>query len=127
MKVTFKLEGGFDDTIAWLKKASQPPSASVMDKIGREGVSALQKATPIGETGETARGWTYAISRSQNGAEVSFINRAHPESAVSVAKLIDMGYGTKNGGYVPPRPYIKQAITPILDKHVNTYIEEMMK
>lgn len=127
MKVTYSSSGNFEETMSWLKDVKMDASTSMMNQIGRSGVNALSNATPIGDTGDTSRGWDYVVETNRSGVEVYFVNRAHPELPVSIAKLIELGHGTRNGGYVPPHPYIKRAIGPILDEGANRLVKEMIK
>lgn len=97
-----------------------------MESIADKGVKALSSNTPK-DTGETASGWFADVVKTRNGFEIIWKNRAHPESGVNVAKLIELGHGTRTGGYVPPNPYIKQAIKPILDSAGDRIAEELIK
>jgi hypothetical protein len=124
VKATFQSKGGFDNALKWMEKVTNIPSATII-QTAKYGQSHLIEATPE-DTGETAQGWEYEVSKTPNGVEIAWVNTAHPESQVNVAKLIEYGHGTGTGGYVAPRPYIKQAMTPVWNK-VNRNIEELMK
>lgn len=116
MRVTFESKGDFKNTLDWLSKGSKGPSNAIINQIAKDGKEELTANTPRA-TGETAEGWQSRITKQSGGsAEIAWINTAHPESNVSVAKLIDQGHGTRNGGYVPPRPYIKKSMDSVWRK-----------
>lgn len=100
--------------------------STVLKTIGAEGVNSLKTNTPK-NTGKTASGWTYDIKGNKTKAEVIWKNVAHPELDVNLAKLIDMGHGTRTGGYVPPRPYIKKAMSGVLKTAGDKIAKEMIK
>jgi hypothetical protein len=124
MKVTFESKGGFDNVLKWMQKITDIPTSEIKN-LADYGLSNLSQNTPK-DTGETADGWEYEVVKTPNGIEIDWTNIAHPESEVSVAKLIEFGHGTKTGGYIAPRPYIKQAMEPVWNK-LDKDIEEMMK
>lgn len=127
MQLKIDSKGDFRNVNRWLKQVQGKSPDSVLGSIGREGVDSLRRATPVGDTGQTAQGWDYKVSKTKNGSEVAWINTAHPHTTVSVAKLIDMGHATGTGGYVPPRPYIKQALESILNNGADRVGREMFK
>lgn len=125
MKVTFDSKGDFGDVKKWLKKVVTNSPDSTLKKIGEDGKQALSKATPR-DTGETASGWDYVITKKDNVYEIDWRNTAHPGTRVNVARLIETGHGTRNGGYVPPRPYIKEAMQKSVWKNAGDKIEKEM-
>lgn len=127
MKVTFESTGDFKDTIKWLEESSRKIPSNAIRDIGQKGVESLSANTPIGETGETSRGWYAETEVSGSVVEVSFMNNAHPEAEVNMAKLIELGHGTGTGGYVPPRPYIKRSIDAIWNDVSDRFAKEMIK
>ena len=127
MKVTIESTGDFNDTIKWLEESSRKIPSNAIRDIGQKGVESLSANTPVGETGETARGWRSVIEVNGNVAEVSFINDAHPEADINMAKLIELGHGTGTGGYVPPQPYIKQSMEAVWADCADNIAREMMK
>lgn len=126
MKISFQSKGNFDNASDWLKRMTEPKSSSILNSIASEGTKSLAANTPR-STGETASGWTEKITFTESGAEVAWFNNAHPEAEANIAKLIEIGHGTRTGGYVPPQPYIKEAMKPIWDHIDNKVIKEMMK
>lgn len=113
MRVTFDSKGNFENAIKFLGKCTNMEQKSILEKYGKIGVESLRANTPK-RSGETAAGWDYRIN--QNGdksLELEFFNRAHPELNVNLAVLIQLGHGTRTGGYVPPVNYIQPVMTPI--------------
>ena len=127
MKVTIESTGDFNDTVKWLEESSRTIPSNTIRDIGQKGVESLSANTPVGETGETARGWYSEVEIKGNVAEVSFMNNAHPEAQVNMAKLIELGHGTGTGGYVPPQPYIKQSMDAVWNDAADKIAKEMMK
>lgn len=123
MQIKFESKGGFDNVLKWINKTSN--IQHMVNDIAEYGKNRLTVETPE-NTGETASGWEHDIITKQNSIEIAWKNVAHPESEVNVAKLIELGHGTGTGGYVQPRPYIKQAMEPVWKK-LDNEIEGMMK
>lgn len=126
MKVTFDMQGNFNNTLNWLKKVGTHDISSIVDNIAHQGTIALASATPK-DTGETALGWKAVVKTSGGKTEIAWINNAHPEAGVNLAKLIHLGHGTRTGGYVSPRPYINKAIDPILTTAGDKIAKEVFK
>lgn len=125
MRVSFDTKGDFRNAEAWLKKVASIGTSNAVNQIARQGVQSLASSTPK-NTGETAAGWTSKVTTSGDVSEVVWMNKAHPEASVNLAKLIDSGHGTGTGGYVPPRPYIKAAMTPVW-RNTDRIIRELIK
>lgn len=125
MKISFESVGDFEATTKWLKKAADSSPSRTLNEVGEKAVRALSSATPVGETGETSRGWEYKVESDANGSELSLMNTSHPESVVNVAVLIDKGHATGNGGYVQPRPYIRQTMDSIFEEGTEKIVKEM--
>lgn len=112
MDIKFQIDGNWDATAKWLREAATHDFTPSMKEIGKKGVESLKEATPK-DTGETSRGWYYEITGRGGNLQMDWLNRAHPELRVNMALLIDRGHGTGTGGYVPPRPYIKDSMKPV--------------
>jgi hypothetical protein len=123
LNIKFESKGGFDNVLKWMNKTSN--MQYLAKDVANYGKERLIMETPE-DTGETASGWRHDIVVKQNSIEIDWRNVSHPESEVNVAKLIELGHGTGTGGYVPPRPYIKQAMSPVW-KLLDNKIQEMMK
>lgn len=123
MQIKFESKGGFDNVLKWMNKASN--IQHLARDLAEYGKDRLISETPE-DTGETSTGWEYDITTKSNSVEIDWRNVAHPESEVNVAKLIELGHGTGTGGYVPPRPYIKQAMAPVW-KSLDDKVKEVVK
>lgn len=121
MNISFDIKGDFNATLKWLNDVSKRKPSVVLEEIASEGTRSLASNTPR-TTGQTANGWKAEVS--DNG--IVWTNTAHPESDANVAKLIELGHGTRTHGYVPPRPYIKAAMKPVWDS-VDKKVEELIK
>lgn len=126
MKVSFDSKGDFDVIRGWLNKVTHHNPSASMKQIANAGEKSLASHTPK-DTGETASGWESEITTRGNVTEIAWKNKAHPESSANVAKLIETGHGTATGGYVQPRPYIKEAMKPVWDSVDNKVIKELIK
>ena len=113
MKVTMTSNGNFKKTTRFLTRLSHYNPRPIMTSTGRNLVSSLHAATPV-RTGETANGWKFKVEKTRNGYEMYVYNTAHPETGTNVARLLDVGHGTRNGGYIPGRHYIKPATHGLL-------------
>ena len=99
-----------------------------LDKVsqaGEEGVKALAAATPS-DTGETAASWYYEIVKTDSSASIVWKN-SHIIDGVPIAVILEYGHATRNGGYVPPHPYINQALKPIFEKIADSAWKEVTK
>lgn len=123
--IKFRHKGDFSKLSRFLEKAKEAAHLGDLDRYGREGVAALASATPV-DTGLTANSWYYEITRSQGSATISFNNR-NVQNGVPIAIILYYGHGTKNGGWVEGRDYIKPAIRPIFDKIAKDAWEEVTR
>lgn len=125
MKISFNSKGDFGNVHSWLKDVNKRNPSSVINKIADQGTRSLEDNTPK-NTGETALGWVSEVTTRGGISEVAWKNKAHPESQVNVAKLIELGHGTATGGYVPPKPYIKNSMAPVW-KDIDKALKELIK
>ena len=112
--ISFVQKGNFSKTDSFLEKMLNVAKIGELDKYGREGVAALEAATPV-DSGITAKSWSYKIERNPGQTSIVWCNSCI-ENGYNVAVLIQYGHGTKNGGFVQGRDYINPAIQPIFDK-----------
>lgn len=126
MRVSFDSKGGFDNALKWLNNVPKQTPTSIANDIARDGVVQLSANTPK-DTGATASGWVSDVKMTAKGLEIVWRNKAHPELSVNLAKLIELGHGTKNGGYVSPRPYIKQSMDSVLQSAGDKLAGELFK
>lgn len=125
MKISFDSKGDFENVRSWLDGVSKRNPTTILKTIADKGTASLKENTPK-DTGETASSWVSETVRNGDVIEVSWKNEAHPESEVNVAKLIELGHGTRTGGYVPPNPYIKEAMKPVWED-VDKVVKELIK
>ncbi len=126
MKLTFESKGDFDKTLAWLSRVVNRAPTKTLQQIARDGERALSANTPR-DTGETASSWVSEITSRNNVSEISWMNTAHPEANVNVAKIIDQGHGTRTGGFVQPRPYIQKAMDDVWKSASDKIAKELIK
>ena len=98
----------------------------VLDKYGREGVTALSMATPV-DTGKTAASWRYRITSNATSLTIEWLNDNETKDGIPIVVLIQYGHGTGNGGYVQGRDFVNPAIQPIFDKIADTLWKEVTK
>ena len=123
--ITFRQKGDFSKTLVFFEKLLNIFHSGILDKYGREGVEALQSATPV-DTGKTAESWRYVIKNLQNGMAIEFHNDNVPENLnVSVAVLLQYGHGTRNGGWVQGIDYINPTVRPVFERMVDELTRKM--
>lgn len=123
--ITLSKDGDFTKTTKYIERLKETVRLGILDKYGREGVKVLSEATPV-DTGETARSWSYKITRERNSATLSFYN-SNVIDGVCIAVILQYGHGTKNGGWVEGRDYINPAIQPEFNKIVDDLTKEVSK
>lgn len=111
---TVSTSGSFDGTEAWLKKISSGDIFQQLSRYGEVGRSALAGATPV-DSGATAAGWYYEILQDGNSWSIIWGN-SHIVDDRPIAILLQMGHGTRTGGYVEGRDYINPALQPLFDQ-----------
>lgn len=112
--IKVRSKGNFKKTTAFLKKAKGMNPRRILEKYGQQGLAALEDATPK-DTGLTSRSWRYEITREGDVYYLSFYN-TNVNNGENIAVMLDVGHGTKNGGYVKGKNYIKPALRPIFDQ-----------
>lgn len=117
--------GDFNNIESWLKRSVKKQNSSPATELAKMLTSRLREITPVG-SGKTASSWDYTIS--QNGDNIVIeITNSNINRGVSIARIIHYGHGTGTGGYVPPRPYITQAINDVWSSRIGKILEEMIK
>lgn len=112
--ITIKQQGDFSNLNKFLEKAKEVAKLGDLDKYGRQGVQLLASVTPK-DTGLTANSWSYKIERSEGKVSLIFLN-SNIQNGVPIAIILQLGHGTRNGGYVQGRDYINPVIQPLFDK-----------
>lgn len=123
--VTFKQKGDFSKLTRYLEKAKEAARVGVLDRYGREGVKALESATPV-DSGLTASSWRYEIEHKNGRATLSFLN-SNVQDGVPIAIILQYGHATGNGGWVEGRDYINPVAQPLFDKIANEAWKEVTK
>ena len=123
--ISFRHKGDFSKLTRYLQRTGKGSYLAYLDKYGREGVKALQSATPV-DTGLTANSWYYKIEESKGSVSIVFLN-SNIQNGVPIAVILQYGHGTRNGGWVEGRDYINPTIQPIFDKIANEAWREVTK
>lgn len=110
---TFSVSGDLSDVKKSLINAFKYSPENVLRHYGEIGVQKLKDATPT-DSGNTAAGWFYEISKYKGDYVLTFGNH-NVKEGVNVAYLLQMGHGTRQGGYVRGENYINPALQPIYD------------
>lgn len=126
MRVKLKVRGKYAKTENALRALQRRLYLNDLHNLGPQGVDALRKATPK-DTGKTAESWFYKVVDNGKYISIHWANSNRTKDNVSIAFLIEYGHATKNGGYVPPRPYISGAIDPVVDKVINSVWRAVVK
>lgn len=114
--ISITYTGDHDNTTRSLKRLKGKNWAKILDKFGKQGVIALEDATPK-DTGRTAYSWGYKIEMPEPGRlRLVFTNDNIRDDWANVAILIQYGHSSRNGSWVEGRDYINPAIQPIFDR-----------
>lgn len=123
--ITVTQKGSFDKTQRYLRGLDTSKIASILERYGEKGVTALSAATPQ-DSGLTSQSWYYDIIDKPGYCSIHWRNRNIQDNR-PIAILIEYGHGTRNGGYVEGRPYIMPAIQPIFDAILSDITKEVTK
>lgn len=123
--INIKQKGDFKNLSSFLEKTKEKLNLGLLDKYGREGVAALQAATPK-DTGNTSESWYYKIERKNGSVSLTFHN-SNQNKGVPIAIILQYGHATRNGGYVEGVDYINPALRPIFDKIAEEAWKEVKK
>jgi hypothetical protein len=121
--ISFSSKGDFKNTDAFLKKMSRGDIFKSLDRYGSEGTSALAHATPM-DTGETAGSWSHEVLIKNQTYSIIWSN-GNIVDGIPVAILIQVGHGTRGGGYISGRDFINPALRPIFDRILNEVWREV--
>ena len=123
--INIRQKGDFKNLSSFLEKTKEKLNLGLLDKYGREGVSALQAATPK-DTGKTSESWYYKIERKNGSVSLTFHN-SNQNKGVPIAIILQYGHATGNRGYVEGVAYINPASRPIFDKIAEEAWKEVKK
>lgn len=121
--IVVKHKGDFKKTTKFLQKVRSNYIYDRLKKYGQEGVAALAAATPV-DSGLTASSWGYEITMTNGSYSINWTN-SNVVDGVPIAIIIQLGHGTRNGGWVEGRDYINPAIQPVFDKIANEIWREV--
>ena len=123
--IKFRQKGDFSKLTRYFERVKEVVKLGDLDKHGREGVAALESATPV-DTGLTASSWRYEIDHGKDSVSISFYND-NIQNEVPIAIILQYGHGTRNGGWVQGRDYINPVIRPLFDKIADEAWKEVTK
>lgn len=123
--INIRQKGDFKNLSSFLEKTKEKLNLGLLDKYGREGVAALQTATPK-DTGKTSESWYYKIERKNGSVSLTFHN-SNQNKGVPIAIILQYGHATGNGGYVEGVDYINPALRPIFNKIAEEAWKEVKK
>lgn len=126
MRLTIESKGEFKKVNSWLAGVLNKSPVAELRKIASDGERTLANNTPK-DTGETASGWISEITTYRNNNVIEWMNVAHPEALVNIARIIERGHGTGTGGYVPPRPYIVKSMDAVWKNSGEQLARELFK
>lgn len=114
--IQIRCRGTYEKTEKFLKKGKNINEVrQILEKYGREGISALSAETPI-DTGDTATSWYFEIEQDENSISLIFSNSNVTKTGIPIAILLQYGHGNGEGGYVRGRDFINPAIQPVFDR-----------
>lgn len=113
--ISMRQKGNFRRLKSYLTTEFENSEAAAVVQCGEEGKRALAEATPV-YTGLTRDSWHYETRKTQNGRRIVWYNTNTTVDGLPIVVLIEYGHGTRGGGYVPGRYFIKPAIRPIIAK-----------
>ena len=117
-------KGEFKQLEKFLKKSNKD-SSRYLDQMGQKIVSALKGKTPT-RSGKTANSWFHRVSN-ENGNPTLEICNSNVNGNVNIAVIIHYGHGTGTGGYVPPRPYIKDTIDSTYKAEIDRILKDILQ
>ena len=112
--IKFKQKGNFSKLNNYFEKLKETMDLGILNKYGEKGVNALKSVTPV-RTGLTRDSWTYEIEHTKDSVALRFLN-TNIQNGQNIAIILDVGHGTRGGGWVEGRNYIEPAIQPIFDE-----------
>lgn len=106
-----------------LERQREAVRLQIAEHYARKGVAALAAATPV-DSGLTANQWHYEIVRTRDSVTIQFHN-TNVQNGVLIALILQLGHGTRNGGWVEGRDYINPALQPVFDEFANAAWKEV--
>lgn len=124
IKLTSK--GDWSKTFNFLRRCEKVDVDYVLRQYGEAGVEALSRATPK-RTGLAAESWYYEIERGNERSTIRWANHDMEGDGgwFNVAVMIQLGHGTRNGGYVKGIDYINPALRPLFEAFADACYREV--
>lgn len=119
---TVKQRGDFKHLEKFFKKMDNRTFYEILNKYGQMGVDALAAATPV-DSGKTAASWSYEIRNEGGNLVLGWTNGNVSNGWFNVAIMLQLGHGTRNGGWVVGRDYIG----PALQKSFDLFVQEIWR
>lgn len=123
--IQVNVKGDFNKTQKYLRRLQQLDLTDIFNKYGAMGVTALTAATPI-DSGLSAHSWYYLIEKKPPYQRLRWLN-SDVVDGVPVVILVEYGHATRNGGLVQARPFIMQAIGPIIQLCIDEVWKEVTR
>lgn len=120
--ITITTTGDMKSLTSFFERAKNLFNIGILDKYGKKGVEALQRATPS-RSSETANSWYYEIKRTKNSVTLEFHN-SNIQNGLNIAMILYTGHGTKEGYWVQGVDYINPALKPVFDELAKNAIKE---
>lgn len=112
--IKFKHKGDFSKLNNYFEVLKETVDLGILNKYGKKGVEALKSVTPV-RTGLTRDSWYYEIEHNKGSVSIRFLN-SNVQNGQNIAIILDIGHGTRGGGWVEGRHYIEPAIQPIFEE-----------
>lgn len=121
--IKFRHRGDFKKVTNYFEQLKETMNLGILDKYGQKGVDALKSVTPV-RTGLTRDSWYYKIEHDKSSVYIRFLN-SNIQNGQNIAIILDVGHGTRGGGWVQGRHYIEPAIQPIFEELAKASWEEV--
>ena len=121
--LSISYRGDFTNSIGFINQIKKMRVRAMLEDCGKEGVAALQEATPK-DTGLTAASWEYEIEENREGFVLRW-NNTNIHEGVNIALILQRGHGKRNGGYVAGINYINPALAPIFERIREKAVKEV--
>lgn len=125
ISINYTSRKGFERTLKTLETMKGFDARPILERYGERGVKLLEQNTPF-LTGKTASSWYYKIKRVKGGYTINWYN-SNVNNGENIAILLEYGHGTRNGGYVAGRNYIRPTLYAIFDEMAKEIFSEVTK
>lgn len=126
VRITVKSTHNLDTLAERLTRKSRKEFKTLAHRIGSQGVTALQAATPK-RTGYTASQWRYEVTNGPNRFSIAWVNDSVTRDGDPIVILLEYGHATGTGGYVRGREFMQPALMPTFDAFLADIRKEVDK